>query len=369
MLIRDVLSPMSPRKQVWKAGVTIAMRQILDIQKQLLPDLTDVLKKRYSILHHIHISGTIGRRTLAVHLDLTERVLRAEVDFLKEQGLLETETSGMQLSESGRRLLDDMEPLIKDLFGLSDLEEKLRIRFGLNQVVVVPGDWDHSVFTKKELGRAGASVLRKYATKDDVIAVTGGSTLAQIAGFLTGAATLKGSLFVPARGGLGESVELQANTIASTMAKKTGGQYRLLHVPDHLGEEAYQSLMQDANIQELVDVIRRCRIVVHGIGDAMVMAKRRKVDPQTIASLQQEGALAEAFGYYFDTQGKVVHKMPTVGLRLEDIQSREVVIAVAGGRSKGEAIAAVMRFGHNDVLVTDEAAAQEILRLQPSSTN
>jgi central glycolytic genes regulator len=349
--------------QVFQPGVKAAMRHILDIQKQLVPDLTDVLKKRYSILHHIHISGSIGRRTLAANLNLTERVLRAEVDFLREQGLLDAESSGMKLTESGSRLLEDMELLIKDLFGLSDLEEQLKQRFGLNQVVVVPGDWDHSVFTKKELGRAGAAALRKYATKDDVIAVTGGSTLAEIAGFLALSPTLKGSLFVPARGGLGESVELQANTIASTMAKKTGGQYRLLHVPDHLGEETYQSLMQDTNIQELVNVIRGSRIVVHGIGDAILMAKRRKVDPHTIESLKTEGALAEAFGYYFDRQGKVVHRMPTVGLRLEDIQNTEVVIGVAGGRSKAEAIDAVMHYGHNDVLVTDEAAAQEILKL------
>ncbi|WP_127583155.1 sugar-binding transcriptional regulator [Paenibacillus koleovorans] len=338
------------------------MRQILDIQKLLLPDLTEVLKKRYTILHHIQFSGIIGRRALAANLDLTERVLRAEVDFLKEQGLLESESTGMMLTESGKRLLADMEPLIKDLLGLSDLEEQLKERYDLDQVVVVPGDWDHSSVTKKELGRAGAAALRKFATKDGVIAVTGGSTLAEIAEFMTVSSALKGSLFVPARGGLGESVELQANTIASTMAKKTGGQYRLLHVPDHLGEEAYQTLMQDSTIRELVDIIRHARIVVHGIGDAMVMARRRKVDPQTIEGLQQEGALAEAFGYYFDRQGKVVHRMPTVGLRIEDIQNSQVVIAVAGGRSKGEAIASVMRYGHNDVLVTDEAAAQEILK-------
>ena len=54
---------------------------------------------------------------------------------------------------------------------------------------------------------------------------------------------------MPARGGLGESVDMQANTIASIMAKKTGCQYRLLHVPDHLGEEAYQSFIQDPQIQ------------------------------------------------------------------------------------------------------------------------
>jgi Transcriptional regulator, contains sigma factor-related N-terminal domain len=55
--------------------------------------------------------------------------------------------------------------------------------------------------------------------------------------------------------------------------------------------------------------------------------------------------------------------MLTAGLRLEDIMTTEVVIAVAGGRSKAEAIAAVMKFGHDDVLVTDEAAAKEIAAL------
>jgi central glycolytic genes regulator len=339
------------------------MRTILDIQKQLLPDLMDLMKRRYTILHHILVSRVVGRRTLAASLGMTERVLRSEVDYLKEQGLLEIESFGMRVSDSGEKLLEQMEPMIKELFGLSDLENRLRECFGVETVIVVPGDSDTSSYSKKELGRAGAAALRKMASKGDVIAVTGGSTMAEVANHLTPSAQLKGNWFVPARGGLGESVELQANTIASKMAQKIGGQYRLLHVPDHLGEEAYQSLIQDPNIKEIIAVIRGARIVIHGIGEAMVMARRRKVDETTTRELHAEGALAEAFGYYFDNKGIVIHKMPTVGLRLEDIQQTEVVIAVAGGKSKGESIAAVLRFGHEDVLVTDEAAALEMLKV------
>jgi central glycolytic genes regulator len=340
----------------------MALRELLDIQKQLLPDVTELLKKRYRILHHILLSGTMGRRSLAASLVLTERVLRGEIDFLKEQGLVEVHSHGMNVSESGRLLLEKLEPMIKDLFGLTDLEEQIRNHFGMKQVIIVAGDSETSPITRKELGRAGSMVLRKYAQKDDVVAVTGGSTMAEIANQLIASSHLKGLLFVPARGGLGESVELQANSIASTMAKKTGGEYRLLHVPDHLGEEAYQSLIQEPNIREILEVIRRARIVLHGIGDAMTMARRRKVDEATIVALKQDGALAEAFGYYFDRHGKVVHRMPTLGMRLEDIQKTEVVVAVAGGRSKGEAIASIMKFGHEDVLVTDEAAALELIR-------
>ncbi|MWC30870.1 sugar-binding transcriptional regulator [Paenibacillus sp. MMS18-CY102] len=339
------------------------MRPMIELQQQLVPDLLEVMKKRYFILRHVMLSESVGRRTLAGALGMTERVLRAETDYLKAQGLLDIHVSGMRISEQGRKLVSEMEPLFQELFGLSEMEEKIRRYYSLSRVHIVPGDSDSSKTAKRELGRAGSQALIRALGKDDVVAVTGGTTMAQIAHHLTSPVPLPNNWFVPARGGLGESLDYQANTIASMMAKRTGAQYRLLHVPDHLGDEAYVTLMQEPNIQEIVDVIRKSRIVVHGIGDAMVMARRRKVDQGVVDGMKAEGALAESFGYYFDRNGSVVHKMQTAGLRLEDIMATEVVIAVAGGQSKGEAIAAVMKFGHDDVLVTDEAAAIEIIRL------
>ncbi|ECH9276643.1 hypothetical protein YV30_24695, partial [Salmonella enterica subsp. enterica] len=94
------------------------MRNIIEIQKQLLPDLMDILKKRYTILHQIMMSDVIGRRTLANSLDMTERVLRAETDLMKAQGLIEIENIGMRISDAGRRLLEDLEPMMIELFGL-----------------------------------------------------------------------------------------------------------------------------------------------------------------------------------------------------------------------------------------------------------
>ncbi|MCR2803947.1 sugar-binding transcriptional regulator [Paenibacillus soyae] len=339
------------------------MRQLIELQQQLVPDLLEVMRKRYMILHQVMLSDTIGRRTLANALEMTERVLRAETEFLKEQGLLEIHSAGMRISEHGRTTLEQLEPLYKSMFGLSELEEKLRAAFGLKQVLIVQGDSETSVQTKRELGRAACQVLRATIRPSDVVAVTGGTTLSHVANQLAPTASMKDIWFVPARGGLGESLDYQANTLASTMAKRTGGHYRLLHVPDHLGEEAFASLMQEPNIKEIVSVIRSARIVVHGIGDAMVMARRRKLEHDVVEAMKADGALAEAFGFYFDRSGSVVHKMQTVGLRLEDIVNTECVIGVAGGAGKGEAIAAVMRFGHNDVLVTDEAAALEIVSL------
>ncbi|CAM3767195.1 sugar-binding domain-containing protein [Cohnella lubricantis] len=338
------------------------MRDILHIQKKLVPDLVQVMEKRYKILHRIFVAGTMGRRSLAASLDLTERTLRAELDLLREQGLLDAGTSGVTLSEAGRRLLEELEPLVKELFGLSELEEAVRLKFGLRKVVIVAGDSDESDDVKREIGRAGSRVLAQSMEPGDIVAVMGGTTMARMAAHLKVSAPMKDNWFVPARGGLGESVDYQANTIASELAKRTGARYRMLHVPDHLSEDAYQSIMQEPNVREVVDMIRSARIVVHGIGDAATMARRRKLSQETIDELIRDGALAEAFGYYFDREGRVVHRMVTAGLRLEDIEAAGTVIGLAGGRSKGEAIASVMRFGHDDVLVTDEAAAEEALR-------
>jgi central glycolytic genes regulator len=344
------------------------VRTILELQKKLAPDMIDVLQKRYTILRHIRYTGASGRRKLAEGLQMTERVLRAEIDFLKSQGLLVMDANGTSISEAGVTLLDEMMPMVKEWFGLLELEERIAKRYELRQVIVVPGDADHDIVTKRELGKAGATALTKAVAASVleeveplIVAITGGSTLVSVAEHLTPSPHLRGVLFVPARGGLGESMELQSGTIAASMAKRTGGGYRLMHVPEDIGEEAVHSLLSEPNIREVSEIVRRAQIAVHGIGDALEMARRRRVAEPIVEKLKDGGAVAESFGYYYDRDGHVVHRTPTIGLRLEDIERTHTVIAVAGGATKAEAIAALLHHGQEDILILDEAAARKIV--------
>jgi len=339
------------------------MQQLIELQRQLVPELLEVMSKRYKILQQVMLSGTIGRRALANVMAMTERVLRAETEMLKEQGLLLISSSGMTLSEEGKRVLEQLEQLDPLVFVSSELEKKLQNLYGLQQVIVVPGDSEQSEASKRELGRAAGLLLKRVVRSGDVIAVSGGTTTAQVAKYLSLPNSIKDVVFVPARGGLGESLDYQANTIASTMAKRTDGQYRLLHVPDHISEDAYESMMQEPSIKEIVEVIRSARIFIHGIGDATVMARRRKTDPEEVQAMVAEGAMAESFGFYFNRHGEPIHKMKTVGMRMEDIEQIGHIIAVAGGTSKAVAIDAIMRFGHNHALVTDESAAKAMIAM------
>lgn len=303
----------------------------------------------------------IGRRTLAQMLNQTERILRAETNFLKSQGLLLFSTSGMSLTEEGEDLVVQMGSVIRELFGLQELEQQLQEQLSVRKVIVVPGDSNESHWVNDDLGRVAFEQLKLLAEEGWCVSVAGGTTMAAVAHAMSPSPKLNSLMYLPARGGLGEEVENQANTICSKMARKTGGGYRLLHVPDQLSKETYDSLLVDPQIAEIVQLIRSSRMIIHGIGEAKTMANRRNSSQQVLDILEQNGAIAEAFGYYFNQQGEIIHKIQTIGLRLEDVQKADHILGVAGGKNKAVAILSFLKHGVHDVLITDEGAAREIL--------
>ncbi|MFE8696573.1 sugar-binding transcriptional regulator [Cytobacillus sp. FJAT-53684] len=338
------------------------MYSLIDVQKRLLPDLLAVMQKRYHILHYIGLMEPVGRRNLSLSLSLTERVLRSEVEFLKDQNLLTTSTSGMSLTNDGKELLEKLASVIRDISGINEMEESLQRKLGIQKVIIVSGNSDESPWVKTELGRAAANWMKSSLTGENIIAVTGGSTIAAVADRLTPVDTEKSCLFVPARGGIGEEVKNQANLICATMAERTRSKYRVLYVPDQVSRDMYESIIKEPEISEVLQLIKSASMVLHGIGDAITMAERRKTSSEALKEIQGAKAEGEAFGYYFNDNGEVVYKVQTIGLQLQDLSNIPCVIAVAGGETKAKAIAAYMKQApRSTVFVTDEGAAKRLL--------
>ncbi|MCO7125054.1 hypothetical protein NIE88_04605 [Sporolactobacillus shoreicorticis] len=339
------------------------MEHLLDLQKRLIPDVLDIMSSRYRILQSLHFLQPIGRRSLSSHLGMTERVLRGEVTFLSQQGLIQMASSGMYLTENGEAIVKALGTVMKNISGLKNMEKQLEEVLGVSKVVIVSGDSDQYATVKNEMGLACVKEIERALGAVNIIAVTGGSTLAAAAEMMHPLRKAhQDLLFVSARGGLGEKVENQANTICAKMAEKAEGRYHLLHVPDQLSDESYHSLMEEPSIHRVLQHVRRATIIVHGIGDAKTMAIRRHSGEEILKRVDTEHAVAEAFGYFFDQTGRVIHKVQTIGLQWEDLFGAHAVIAVAGGKSKAEAIQAYFKKGPDSVLITDEGAAQEILK-------
>lgn len=339
------------------------MRDIINLQQKIAPELIELVERRYTILRHVSHSQPVGRRLLSNSLKMGERVVRSELDFLKNQGLLEGDPSGVSLTNEGDMVVRELSEFVKGFRGLHDLEDSLKERLGLGKVIVVPGDTDQDELVKKEMGRAAARYLLEITREGHIIAVTGGTTVGEVAEAIPAVSSERDILVVPARGGLGEALEIQANTIAAKIAKKLGAQYRLLHVPDNIGEEAMASLSRDPHISEITKTIKSANVLLHGIGIAKEISESRADSQEETGRLVAAGAFGEAFGHYFSRNGGIVKTIHSLGIRLTDLKNIEHVIGVAGGKKKADAILAVVSNRMETVLITDEAAGRAILEL------
>ncbi len=340
------------------------MDSIINLQKKIVPELTDLLVQRYQILRQVSHEHPIGRRALAARLGLSERVLRAQVDFLKKSGLLDFSSSGMSVTDEGADILKELADYVRKLQDISFLEKALSDTLKIGKVVILPGDSDQEDVVKREIGRTAAHILSKLLSdgRRHIVAVSGGTTMAAMAANITG--SQPSTMVVPARGGLGDNVELQANTIATVLAQKLGASYRQLYVPDSVSEDILNSILkEDIGLRAVVDIIKQADILVHGVGRASVMARHRRLSSSIIERLEQYGAVGEAFGQYCALDGRQVYMTNNAGLMLQDLQHIGTIIGIAGGKSKAAAILSVIRASRQDILVTDEAAAHEILRM------
>lgn len=339
------------------------MKQVLKLQKKIVPELVELLEKRYGILRTIYYNQPIGRRVLANNLGVGERIVRTEINFLKNQNFIEINTPGMSITEEGEMIIDELKDFIHEIKGLSDIETDIKESLKLKDVIVVPGDQKEDKTVMNELGRTAANYLTSVIKDESIVAITGGFTMKEVVDNVPKISNMKNVMVVPARGGMGRNVETQANTLAASLANKIEGNYKLLHVPDNLSDKAMSTIMEEKNIKDILNIIYNANVLIYGIGRSDEMAHRRGLESEEIKQIQEIGSVGEAFGYYFNKQGEIVYSSPTIGVRIEDVSNIETRIAVAGGKEKAEAIVATEMNNSNSVLITDEGAAREILKI------
>ncbi|WP_298469026.1 sugar-binding domain-containing protein [Psychrobacillus sp. FSL K6-4046] len=344
------------------------MDSFLSAQLKLMPEMSELLQKRYRILQTIQLTRGIGRRVLGEQLDLTERETRKELDALRTKGLIEVSREGAAITAEGNEVLIDLKEVVRMWSGRSQMELMLKKYLNIKDVIIVPGNVDTDTNTSMLLSQEAAKYLESILLDEYIVAVTGGSTIASISHAMTESSRWKDLLFIAARGGVGKDVRLQANTIASLFASKMNGTYRTLYIPDRLSEEAYMTMKKEPFIQEMMDLYERTNIIIHGIGDALEMAKRRNSSDEEIELLTSRGAVSESFGYYFNNHGEAVHHIRTIGVQLNQLQHIEHLLAVAGGAKKANALISYFKQAPlQTVLVTDEGAANEMMKVIPKN--
>lgn len=335
---------------------------IVEAQEKLVPDMMAVLQQRYLVLKLIKTSGPIGRRPLAETAGLSERETRSVMEALRDQHLIQVAKEGARITPEGESVIYDLEPLIELQYERNVLARRIKQKFGIKDVHIVKGDSSEIGASNELLGAEAASVFSSRIGRGRVVAVTGGSTLASIPKHLSCYPGAENTLFIPARGGVGDDIGLQANVIAATFAQTCSASYKSLYYPESLSEEAHAIFLKEPGAQRMIELYRSADCLLHGIGDAQKMAVMRESGEEERRLLASRGARGEAFGYYFNREGEIVHHLRTVGIQTDDLERIPLILAVAGGSEKAEAILSYLHAAAKQtVLITDEGAARELM--------
>jgi DNA-binding transcriptional regulator LsrR (DeoR family) len=247
------------------------------------------------------------------------------------------------------------------------LEDEIAEAHDLSFCVVAP-DLGEGELPLVTLAAAGAHYLLGALERPSVkvVGVGHGRTLAAVIDRLP-RLPRRDLKFVSLLGSLTRSAAANPFDVIHRLAGKAGGESYFLPVPffaDSVEDKAV--LAAQRSVSDVFALAREADVVVVGIGELSAQAhllETGMITPEEFAELEREGAVGEVLGHFFAAAGRSVEadiNRRALGLEPADLRGKEVV-AIAGGRGKARAIAAVLRSGLLTGLVTDESTARRLV--------
>lgn len=325
----------------------------------LYPDYKVKLLQRYNILKQIGLNNNIGRRKLSNLLNLNERFVRNETEKLFEIGLITIEQMGMNITKEGLNMIELAKDYITVLKGNESLEKDIQNLLGIKKVIVSSG----SIFEadgKRELFKTASSFLLDSIKDKITLGITGGSTIGQTIDSIKTNKSYTDLIVVPVRGSLKGTITNQANILAIKLAEKLNSKYSNFYLPDNFDLNNLKDLSKVPEVKDTLELIDNLDLLLFGIGDAVKMANRRLLPEDEIDRLKESGAVAEAFGNYFDLDGNIVLKSKSIGISFKQFENVKNVIAVAGDDDKEKAIIAISSVRKDLTLIITEECAKNI---------
>lgn len=246
------------------------------------------------------------------------------------------------------------------------LAEALRDKFGLSLCEVVPSDASSDTFNG--IGVCAANYLENYliAKSPTILAFSSGRTLRTMVEQIP-------------------SMDQPQHKVVSIIGNmshygRAGRHEVVMHLSDRIGCQAYPvptpvvatSIEERALLQTQRSFIavktlaEQAKVTFVGISPIAWNAPLHQdgfIDDAEVAELMELGAVGEIAGWAYNQQGILLQagtNSRVAGVPLEQPTQR-LIIGVAGGANKAEAILAAMQGKLITGLITDEAAAQAIL--------
>ena len=251
-----------------------------------------------------------------------------------------------------------------------DVESRLEERFGLQEALVVetqPADSQGHV--SRAVGSAAAGYLARAISRRGTLGMCWGDTLRHMVSNLTPQRHPNAQV-VQIIGGIGQpDAEVHATELCRSMARALDCRLTLLPVPGIVADQrTREALLSDVHVQRAVEAFDDLDIAFVGIGaptrDSVTMRDGSIITRTELDGLLRRGAVGDIALRYYDTSGQCIESDINdriIGMTLEQIKQVPKVVGVSGGPQKVAAIAAALRGGIVNVLITDSVTAESLL--------
>lgn len=254
----------------------------------------------------------------------------------------------------------------------TEMEQTLKETFALRDARVLAAYDQSGEEIRKGMGLLAAEYFDQMVRDELLVAVSNGRSIASTIEQLQPSRQADITV-VQLIGALGSGNPFtDGPDIVRNLAEKYHGQYRYMHAPLLVEDlRTREFLMQEPAVQETLSLARQADVALLGIGalndETSGMIWWGYLTKKDIDWLQANGAIGHMCAQHFDINGHILDvelNRRVIGMGISALRSIETVIAIAGGVVKAKAILGAIRGGYLDILITDDLAAQEILKLQ-----
>jgi deoxyribonucleoside regulator len=256
------------------------------------------------------------------------------------------------------------------------LETELRRRFQLQDVSVLMSGTRSAEMALRDVGVLAAERLRQLLYPGIILAIGWGRALYETVNAFRPVAVSDVQI-VQMMGGVGAvNPRIDGAELARQLAEALGGQFHYLRAPFVVESAAVrEALLRDRDVRFAIELARHADLAVTGIGSVRPelsgLLRAGYLTEDDLDAAAQRGAIGDLCGQYITVGGQIceleLHRR-VIGIDLPSLRKVRCVFAVAAWQEKAPAILGALRGGLVDILITDDAAAQEVLRLADAAT-
>jgi DNA-binding transcriptional regulator LsrR (DeoR family) len=247
------------------------------------------------------------------------------------------------------------------------LAEALVQRFGLTHAEVLSSGGMPYMKMVDGLGVLAARQVGGLLKSGDIFGVSWGSAVESTVQSLRLATPLD-IVAVQMCGAAGESI-MGGIELPRLTAEACGGSYRYLPAPIVVKDVALaQSLLNEPVVSEVLCLAEQADIALVGIGSVEPQVSQwlrtGYASPAELLNLVELGYVGDICGRFFNEKGEILDtdvNRRVIAVSAESLRQIRQVIAVSGGSIKVPAIRGALRSGMVNILVTDSAAAEQLL--------